>query len=134
MKTILVVDDNPDSLFCFEELLQSAGHKVISCKDSRSALIAVYEKKGIDLIITDYRMSGMNGLELVAELRRIAPQIPVIMCSAHLRGDVYSKAIGLGVTEYLQKPVSTSDLNRVIAETFDRTEKQPAMLSAKDLI
>lgn len=128
MKTILVVDDNPNTLECFEEILNSTGYSVITCKSSRSALIAVHEKNDIDLIITDYRMPGMNGLELAAELKRLAPQIPVIMCSVHMRADVYTKAISLGIVAYLQKPVGMDDLTQAVATALDGAAKQPAEL------
>ncbi len=116
MKTILVVDDNPETLLCYEEMLGVWGYSVISCQSSQSALIHVHDGNQVDLVIADYHMSGMNGLQLAAELKQVAPQVPVIMCSAHLRADVYTKAISLGVIEYLQKPISMSDLKRAVAE------------------
>jgi two-component system response regulator AtoC len=132
LKTILVVDDNPDTLECFEEILSSAGYTVIARRDGRSALIFVHENNTVDLIITDYRMPGMNGLELVAELKSRTPQIPVIMCSVHMRADVYSKALDLGVAEYMQKPVGVDDLRQVVATVLDGAAKQSAQSGVTD--
>ncbi len=124
MKSILVVDDNPETLVCFEEILGRAGHRVITCNNSRSALILIHEGIRADLVIIDYRMPGMNGLELVVDLKNIAPHIPLIMCSAHLRADVYSKAMKLGVKEFVQKPISMPDLVRVVSETLEEPQLQ----------
>ncbi len=124
MKTILVIDDNPETLCYFHEILTTSGYRVISCDDGRSALNIVHDGQGADLIITDYRMPGLNGLELAAELKRLAPSIPMIMCSVHLRSDVYSKAAELGVAEYLQKPVSVDILRQTVAETLAGTAQR----------
>ncbi len=126
MKTILVVDDNPETLLCYDEMLSMSGYRVVTFEDVRSALLYLHAGNRVDLIITDYRMSGMNGLEFIAELKDRALQIPVLMCSAHLRGDVYAKAMDLGAADYLQKPVSKHDLDRIIAKTLGGDAQQPS--------
>jgi CheY-like chemotaxis protein len=113
-KAILVVDDDPVALQWFEAILSESGHSVITSRDGQSALIAIREGLHADLIITDYRMPGMDGLELVAKLKTYAPEVPVIMCSLYVRTDIYLKALALGVVEYLEKPVREKHLKQVI--------------------
>jgi CheY-like chemotaxis protein len=125
MKTILIVDDDPIIRQCYAELLGDAGYTVISCPDGQSALLAIHEGLCADLIITDYRMPGMNGLELIEQLRKYAPRIPVIMCSLYMRPDVYVKALSLGVTEYLEKPFRLNELKRVVATALEAPAKGP---------
>ncbi len=130
MKTVLVIDDNPETLICLEEMLHLLGYEVISCRNGQSALLMVHEQRRVDLIITDYRMPGMTGLEFIAELKKLSAQIPVILASAHLRADVFSKAMALGAAEYLQKPVNPYDLKQVIARALSGASLQSAELPA----
>lgn len=125
MKTVLVVDDNPIILQCYEEILNTSDYTVITCRDGQSALIAIREGINADLIITDYRMPGMNGLELVTQLKKHAPSVPVIMCSIDVRSEIYQKALSLGVVEYLEKPVSLNDLRRAVAAALESPTKRP---------
>lgn len=119
VKTILVVDDSPHVLRCYEELLRLSGYTVIPYRDGQSALLALYEGLSADLIITEYRMPGMDGLEFVSKLKTYAPAVPVIMCSLYMRADVYQKALSLGVVEYLEKPVSADELTRIVAQALE---------------
>lgn len=123
LKTILVVDDNPDTLVCYEEILNLSGYKVITCRDGQSALSAVREGINADLIITDYRMPGMDGLELITQLKKHVPSIPVIMSSVNMRSDIYEKALSLGIVEYMVKPVGLNELTRAVAVALDGTAK-----------
>lgn len=118
-KTILVVDDNPIMLQSYEAILKNAGHTVVTRQDGQSALIYIHEGFCADLIITDYRMPGMGGLELATQLKKRTPPIPVIMCSLHMRPDVYVKGLRLGIVEYLEKPFSPDELNRVAAMALE---------------
>ncbi len=124
MKTVLVVDDNPIILQCYEEILNTSDYTVITCRDGQSALIAIHEGINADVIITDYRMPGMNGLELVTQLKKHAPTVPVIMCSIDIRSEIYQKALSLGIVEYMLKPVGVNELRRAVAAALDGAAKQ----------
>ena len=73
----------------------------------------------MDLVITDYCMPCMDGLELVTQLKKLAPQVPVIMCSLYMRSDVYVKGLNLGIVAYLEKPFGPNELNRVVAMALE---------------
>lgn len=113
-KTILVVDDDPVMLQNYEAILKAEGYIVITRQDGRSALIDIFEILRPDLIITDYRMPGMDGLEFVAHVKKIAPEIPVILCSFHMRSDVYAKGFNLGIANCLTKPFTPHELHLAV--------------------
>lgn len=115
MKTVLVVDDNPGILQCYEEILNSSDYTVVTFRNGQSALSAIREGVNADLVITDYRMPGMNGLELITQLKKHAPAVPVIICSIDMRSEIYQKALSLGIVEYLLKPVGLNELRQAVA-------------------
>jgi CheY-like chemotaxis protein len=125
LKTMLVVDDDPVIVQWYETVLSSYGYTVISCRNGQSALNAIREGASVDLIITDYRMPGMDGLELVKRLKMLAPSIPVIMSSVNMRSDIYQKAIDLGLVAYLLKPVGRNELKQIVATALEAPVKLP---------
>ncbi len=120
MKTILLVDNEHYVLDALGQILHNFGYKVISRPDAESALSIIREGNNIDLILTDYRLSGMKGIEFIAALKKILPSTPVIILTGECSVEVYIKALSLGVFECLNKPVSMKDLERVLKSAFDR--------------
>jgi CheY-like chemotaxis protein len=117
MKKILLVDDEPAILTVLELLLNKFGYIVVLKSNAESALFLIREGVIVDLIITDYRMPGMNGVEFVRELRRILPSVPVLMLS----GDVSVKIEpSLGVFKLINKPVAGEELDRIVRAALDR--------------
>ncbi|MGE5173295.1 MAG: response regulator [Betaproteobacteria bacterium] len=112
-RAILLVDDDADNLVRLEKVLQDWGYGVITATDARAALSKI--QAGIDLIITDYRMPGMDGLEFMDVLRRERSAPPVIMLTAYAGVDSYLEATSLGVYEYVNKPVRNAELKRIIS-------------------
>jgi two-component system response regulator HydG len=114
IKTILVVDDEPENRRIYSEILSDLGYKVIDEPDGASALSDIRQGGKIDLVITDYKMPGMNGLELAATLRNILPSIPVLMLTAYASIENYLQSLSLGVFEYINKPVGRMELIRIV--------------------
>jgi len=115
------VDDNPELLSSFQAALQNAGYQIITKKDGQAALAALDEGAVVDLVITDYIMPGMDGLEFMAALRKRSLSIPVIMMTARGDMDIYIKALNLGAYEFLNKPVSIKDLNALVTSALSAT-------------
>jgi len=113
-QTILLVDDDDAHLKHMSEVLRMSGFGVASFHDAPSALLSIRSAVGIDLVITDFRMPGMNGLEFVEALRRLLPDVPVIMLTAQGDIDSYFKALKLGIFEYISKPVNSGELLRIV--------------------
>ena len=115
------MDDNPELLSCFQAALQNVGYQIITKKDTQAALSILDEGAVVDLVITDYRMPGMDGLEFMAALRKRSLSIPVIMMTARGDMDIYIKALNLGAYEFLNKPVSIKDLNAIVTSALNAT-------------
>jgi len=85
--------------------------------------LALFREHRCELVITDIRMPGLDGLALTEEIRRISPDTLIIILSGHAEFDYAQRALKLGVTDYLVKPVKLKEFVRLI-ETV-REKKQP---------
>lgn len=77
---ILLVDDNPDGVVARRSVLEELGYKVVSASSGYDALQTIEQQK-FDLVITDYKMSPINGLEFIATLRQRGFRTPIILLS-----------------------------------------------------
>lgn len=132
MKTILLVDDEIENLRSLSEVLSRFGYHVIAKPDGREALAALQDGVSVDLVITDYRMPNMDGLEFLTQLRRVAPSVPTIMLTAYGVVETYLKSLSLGVFEYINKPVKVKELGKIVKAALDGSAQpgqQPAVRS-----
>jgi CheY-like chemotaxis protein len=83
-KTILCVDDNEQSLSIRKLVLETRGYRVIVCTAGEQAL-EVFLHGGIDLVLTDLMMPGMNGDDLAKQVKQLSPETPVILFSGKVR-------------------------------------------------
>jgi CheY-like chemotaxis protein len=102
---ILVVDDEEAILYVFERYLSIAGYDVSVANNGFEAVRAG-EAGPLDLLITDFRMPGMNGIEVIHALRRLQPGLPALVISGN---PIEAGTMPEGV-RFLNKPVSMSDL------------------------
>ncbi len=110
---ILVADDSEDIVFVVRHVLEAAGYGVVSAGSVREALDALDEQPAISLVISDVRMPGEDGFDLLRVLRHRFPALPVILMT------------GLPITDedvvppgalVLQKPIDLDDLERAVAQ------------------
>jgi two-component system, OmpR family, response regulator CpxR len=81
-KTILCVDDNEQSLSIRKILLETRGYRVLACNSGEMALEA-FRRGGVDLVVTDLIMPGVDGSKLIEEIKRLSPQTPAVLISGH---------------------------------------------------
>jgi CheY-like chemotaxis protein len=105
---VLVVDDDRAVLKTYRRLLARAGFEAVTVADPLQVLANGLE--GIDLLLLDYRMPGIDGLSLLAELRKRECYAPAILVSACLNEDVVQQAHQLGVVRVLEKPIDACAL------------------------
>ena len=103
--TILVIDDEKAVLNMVEQMLSMEGLKVLTAASGADGL-AIYREMcaEVRLVVLDYSMPGMNGKETLRELRRITPDIPIVLCSGFGVEEVTARFDGLAVTGFVQKP------------------------------
>jgi DNA-binding response OmpR family regulator len=107
--TLLVVDDNKGVLEFLVLLLSKYGYNTIGVASAMEC-IEIVRQRTVDLIISDIMMPEMNGLELCQELKKLAPQTPIILLTARDDMATRAAAMDLGVSEFVTKPVNNSDL------------------------
>ena len=83
-KTILCVDDNEQALSIRKILLETRGYRVLACNNGTSALEA-FRRGGIDLVITDLIMPGVDGSRLIEEIKNLSPQTPAVLISGRIK-------------------------------------------------
>ncbi len=104
---IVSVDDNENNLFLVESICEEIGLNVKSFSDSLEALIYV-SKNQVDLLIIDYMMPNLNGIDFVREFRRKNTHTPVLMVTAVGDDeDVHKEAFDTGVNDFLKKPINS---------------------------
>jgi CheY-like chemotaxis protein len=112
---ILIVDDEEAILYVFERYLSVAGYRVAVAGNGRDAVRAG-EAGPVDLLITDFRMPGMNGVEVIHSLRSLQPDLPALVISGN---PIEAGTMPPGV-RFLSKPVSMSDLLDIIPSLIRR--------------
>lgn len=116
---IVVVDDEVAIINSMRIILSHLGYKVIAYTDSLEALAAIEKDPGdFDLIITDYSMPRLNGLELATKLHEKGINIPVILSSGYFDKNIEKEADGLGISVLLAKPINTYHLTMAIGKVL----------------
>jgi len=110
---ILVADDEPNLRRVLGAILKRQGHEVITAKDGREAWARIQDAE-IQTLITDLRMPGMDGMELLERVVRDYPDIPVIILTAHGSVDNAVAAVKLGAFDYVEKPFEQEQIKQVI--------------------
>lgn len=116
---VLLVDDERDMLDLSRDLLEAEGYTVATAESGEEALAAL-GRAPFDVVITDLRMPGMGGLEALAHIRRLDPNLPVIVVSGYLSDECRARCRGDGAFECLQKPVDLALLLHRLAAACDR--------------
>ncbi len=117
MNEILIVEDNKDMQFILKNVLEAAGYKLTSTGNGQRALLEA-KKKRPDLVLLDMRLPGMSGLDILKELRKVYPQIYVIMMTAYTDVSDAVEAMKLGAYDYIAKPFRNDELLIMIKKTL----------------
>jgi two-component system, NtrC family, response regulator GlrR len=115
---ILIVDDDPALLRLLEMRLQQEGHQVLQAGSGERAL-ALLEHELPEMMVTDLRMAGMDGLELFDAVHRRHPLLPVLMLTAHGTIPDAVKALQRGLFGFLPKPFEARELMAEVARALD---------------
>ncbi|HEY7713514.1 MAG TPA: sigma-54 dependent transcriptional regulator [Candidatus Binatia bacterium] len=120
---ILVVDDEPLNLDLLEQELGELGYAVAKAGNGQAAL-DVLPTIGPDLVLLDYQMPGMNGIEVLTEIRKSKPNLPVIIITAYGTIERAVEAIKSGADDFITKPFDPEHLAVVVKKALERTRLQ----------
>ena len=109
MFKILIAEDEPHLRAAMAKSLSAEGYKVIECHDGQKALEVFYSEH-IDIVITDIMMPRMDGNTLTAHIRKVNPDIPILMLTALESMDDKEKGFDSGTDDYLVKPILMKEL------------------------
>ncbi len=116
---ILVVDDEANARSALAELLEDTGFMVSTAADGRSALVEL-EQFEPDVVLTDLKMPGMDGLALIEHGRAISPHTTFIVMTAFATIDTAVRAIKLGAESYLTKPLELDAVHAIVGRGMER--------------
>jgi NtrC-family two-component system response regulator AlgB len=119
MAKLLVVDDERNIRARLTGFFQSCGHSVQSAEGGAQALELLADNRLVDLVLTDYRMAEVNGLELLQQIKHQAPETPVILMTAYGTIENAVAAMKAGAYDYLVKPFSLEQVQLVVERALE---------------
>jgi CheY-like chemotaxis protein len=114
MIRILVVDDNPDMAETLADILELKGYTVHAAASGAEAL-EILQDQPVDILLTDVKMPGMNGLELYRETRKLYPRLITIFMTAYSADELIQQGMAEGVKTILDKPLDMNFLVRLLS-------------------
>jgi CheY-like chemotaxis protein len=126
-KTIMVVDDSDDIRELTKTYLQSQGYHVISAASGEDALVLLNRHGDIDLLFTDIIMpGGMNGLQLIEQVRALQPEVPVLVTTGYMEDLTTATETGRPL-DILGKPFKLAELAARVRQALDERTLQPSV-------
>ena len=122
MANILIVDDEPRIVLLLQSLLKANGFTVQTARDGATAL-DVIRAGGIDITVTDLRMTPMDGMALFQEIQKIYPDMPVILLTAYASVETAIDAMKSGIFDYLTKPFKVADMLACLKRAEEKIAK-----------
>ena len=117
-KKILIIDDDPSVLACYGRLFRREGYLPLLETDGTAAESRLNDYRDVEVVILDYRMPGMNGLEFLRRLRNRDFRARIVLVSGHTSPEMTLAARRLGIRWIFSKPVDTARLLSAVAESF----------------
>ncbi|HDG96701.1 MAG: sigma-54-dependent Fis family transcriptional regulator [Deltaproteobacteria bacterium] len=118
METILIVDDEKNYLLVLEALLAPEGYEVITTDKAEKALNIIRDSD-LDLVITDMKMPGMSGMDLLEATKKIDPDLPVIMMTAYGTIEMAVEAMKKRAYDYITKPFQNEELKLTVKKALE---------------
>lgn len=120
MAKILIIEDDDSVATALRDLLRAEGFGVDMATDPAEGL-ANAQSKSYNVVVTDLQMPGMSGLEIIEQLQRARPHLPVILITAYHTTETAIRAIKLGAFDYVLKPIDPSEFLRILKRALEST-------------
>jgi two-component system response regulator AtoC len=118
---ILIIDDDDALRESLELILAAEGYAVLSANDGEAAL-EVIEQHAVEVVLCDLRMPGLDGFDLIPQISRKIPGVPIILMSAHGTDDLAVEAIQRGAYDYLAKPFQPAEIRLTLLKAHEREQ------------
>lgn len=125
LQRILLIDDEPSVLFALKLLLEALRFSVTEFATPVEALSQLQQNARFDLCICDLKMPKMNGIRVLEETRRICPELPFVLMSAHANAEDIARAMSLGAVGFLAKPFTPEQIKDIVSK-IDAQHQAPA--------
>ncbi len=112
-KCVLLIDDDPALRSLVQIILQNKGYKVITAKDGMEGL-DIFKLQKIDIVLTDYQMPGLSGIEVLIKIKELDSMMPVIVLTAHGDATLAIKSMQKGAFDFIEKPINPKELIEVV--------------------
>jgi len=119
MARILIADDTEMMRDSLASTLVREGHEVVAAGDGAAAAARLQEGKRFDLMITDLKMPKVTGMELLAEAKKLRPEMPVVLMTAFATVQTAVEAMKLGAYDYIQKPFDGEEIKMLVERTLE---------------
>src|SRR3989440_12538330 len=121
MAKILVVDDQEMMRDSLAATLAREGHEVVAAGDGQAGVSRLSGGGKFDLLISDLKMPKMTGIELLAEARKVRPEMPVVLMTAFATVQTAVEAMKLGAYDYIQKPFDGEEIKLLVDRTLEHS-------------
>jgi anti-anti-sigma factor len=121
MDKILVIDDEKPTLTMFRFMLGAHGYNVLTAENGREGL-EVFERERPPLVLTDIKMPGMDGIEVLKRIKEIDPRTEVIVITGHGDMELAIKALSLDATDFINKPIRREILEHALERARERID------------
>jgi CheY-like chemotaxis protein/heterodisulfide reductase subunit C len=129
---VLVVDDEEVVLRSVDRILTKEKHAVETVLTAEAALMKVGDTK-YDIIVTDWKMPGIDGMELIARIKELQPDTRIIMITGYSSVDSAVKAMSLGAFDYISKPFTPKDIALAVEKGLKDRKTVEAVIAKKDI-
>lgn len=126
----MIIEDDEEMRSLMKDFFEEEGFETDSASNGVDGL-RILSKDHFDLVITDIRMPGLTGLDILPRIRRLKPETPIIVITAYGSNDVRRRSLERGATTYLEKPIHLSKLRTVIREMVLRKSLEQTWSNAK---
>jgi len=130
---ILIVDDEKSMCQFLSIMLRKEGYQITAVNSGKKALEAIVSTR-FDVVLTDIRMTGMDGIEVLREIKKIDPTIPVVIMTAYASQKTAIEAVNQGAFHYLIKHAKNDEIKMVVRNALDmKRVRQENQLLRKQL-
>ncbi|WP_028573603.1 response regulator [Desulfonatronovibrio hydrogenovorans] len=119
MRKILVIDDEKPTLSMFQLFLKVYGYTVFTAENGEEGL-KIFQKEKPSMVITDIKMPGMDGLEVLKKIKELSPKTEVIIITGHGDVDLTLEAMNLNATDFINKPIQKKALDSALKRAQER--------------